>query len=61
MCAEGMWWRCHRRLVADALTVRGWAVRHIAPGGALSDHALPDFAVVEGTRITYPAPQMRLG
>ena len=61
MCAEGMWWRCHRRLVADVLTVRGWTVCHIAPGGALSEHALPDFAVVEGSRITYPAPQMRLG
>ncbi len=60
MCAEGLWWRCHRRLVADALTVRGWTVCHIAPGGALSEHELPDFAVVEGTRITYPAPQLRL-
>ena len=61
MCAEGLWWRCHRRLVADVLTVRGWTVCHIAPGGALSEHALPDFAVVEGTQITYPAPQLRLG
>ncbi|HEX2086870.1 MAG TPA: DUF488 domain-containing protein [Solirubrobacteraceae bacterium] len=60
MCAEGMWWRCHRRLVADALTVRGWTVCHIAPGGALSEHELPEFAVVEGTRLTYPAPQLRL-
>ncbi len=60
MCAEGLWWRGHRRLVADVLTVRGWTVCHIAPGGALSEHALPDFAVVEGTRITYPAPQLRL-
>jgi len=61
MCAEGMWWRCHRRLVADVLTVRGWTVCHIAPAGALSEHELPDFAVVEGERITYPAPQLRLG
>ncbi len=61
MCAEGLWWRCHRRLVADVLTVRGWTVCHIAPGGALSEHALPDFAVVDGTRIAYPAPQLRLG
>ena len=60
MCAEGLWWRCHRRLVADVLTVRGWTVCHIAPGGALSEHALPEFAVVEGERVTYPAPQLRL-
>jgi uncharacterized protein (DUF488 family) len=24
MCAEAVWWRCHRRLIADALTLRGW-------------------------------------
>jgi uncharacterized protein (DUF488 family) len=61
MCAEAMWWRCHRRLVADVLTVRGWTVCHIAPGGALSEHELPEFAVVEGERLSYPAPQLRLG
>ena len=61
MCAEGMWWRCHRRLIADVLTVRGWKVEHIAPGGAIAEHQLPGFAVVEGERVTYPAPQLRLG
>jgi uncharacterized protein (DUF488 family) len=60
MCAERMWWRCHRRLVADVLKVRGWEVLHIAPGGALSEHELPDFAVVEGETVSYPAPQLRL-
>ena len=29
MCAEAVWWRCHRQLVADALVARGIAVRHI--------------------------------
>ena len=29
MCAEAQWWRCHRRLIADALLVRGHDVRHI--------------------------------
>jgi uncharacterized protein (DUF488 family) len=31
MCAEGLWWRCHRRLISDALTARGWQVVHVAP------------------------------
>jgi len=31
MCAEADWRRCHRRLLADALTVAGWRVRHILP------------------------------
>jgi uncharacterized protein (DUF488 family) len=56
MCAEALWWRCHRRLVADALCARGWEVCHIDAGGRLARHELTDFAVVgEGGRIRYPA------
>ena len=60
MCAEAPWWRCHRRLVSDALLVRGWEVCHIGPDGRLTAHELPDFAVVDGVEIRYPAPQLRL-
>ena len=60
MCAEAPWWKCHRRLVADALLVRGWDVRHIKPDGGLTEHVLPDFAVVEGARIVPPPPRMSL-
>jgi len=61
MCAEGLWWRCHRRLVADALTARGWAVDHVAPDGRLTRHELPAFAHVgEDGAVTYPAPQLSL-
>jgi uncharacterized protein (DUF488 family) len=60
MCAEAPWWRCHRRLVADALLVRGWTVCHTGPDARLTEHALPDFAVVDGTRIRYPSPQLSL-
>jgi len=34
MCAEALWWRCHRRLVADALVVRGWRVEHLGVDAA---------------------------
>ena len=57
MCAEALWWRCHRRLIADALLVRGWTVRHIGPSGTLMDHRLPPFAVANGTRLSYPPAQ----
>jgi uncharacterized protein (DUF488 family) len=60
MCAEGLWWRCHRRLIADALLVRGWDVRHILPDGSLAEHALPEFAVVEGPELSYPPAQQTL-
>jgi uncharacterized protein (DUF488 family) len=60
MCAEGPWWRCHRRLIADALLVRGFDVEHIGPRGELTAHELPGFAVVEDGRLSYPAEQPSL-
>jgi uncharacterized protein (DUF488 family) len=57
MCAEGPWWRCHRRLVADAMKVRDWSVDHVMPDGRIQEHALPPFAVVEGEEVTYPPAQ----
>jgi uncharacterized protein (DUF488 family) len=61
MCAEALWWQCHRRLVADALVARGWAVDHIGPDGRLAAHELTPFATVDDAgRITYPAAQLRL-
>jgi len=55
MCSEAVPWRCHRRLIADALTVRGWAVRDILGPGKVGAHALTDFARVDGLRLSYPA------
>ncbi len=52
MCAEGLWWRCHRRIISDYLTVRGWRVEHIMPDGTLKPHPLAPFArIVEGKLI----------
>jgi uncharacterized protein (DUF488 family) len=45
MCAEAQWWRCHRRLLADVLGLRGWEVGHLMTGGRLVDHRPPDFMV----------------
>jgi uncharacterized protein (DUF488 family) len=56
MCAEAVPWRCHRSLVADALTVRGVEVRHITSLAAPTRHGLTPFAHVRDGRITYPAP-----
>jgi uncharacterized protein (DUF488 family) len=60
MCAEAPWWRCHRRLLADALLVRGLEVSHIDPTGRAEPHPLTDGAVVDGTRILYPPAQEHL-
>jgi uncharacterized protein (DUF488 family) len=56
MCAEAVPWRCHRSLIADALAVRGWTVRHIMTKTKADVHRLTPFAVAEGDRITYPPP-----
>jgi hypothetical protein len=60
MCAESVPWRCHRSLVADALTARGIPVEDIMPDGRLSAHRLKDFARVEQGHLTYPSPQAQL-
>lgn len=54
MCAEALYWRCHRMLLSDALLVRGNAVFHIVDETHIEPHALTKFAKVEGTRILYP-------
>jgi uncharacterized protein (DUF488 family) len=40
MCAETLWWRCHRRLIADAATVRGTEVVHVLGVGKRTPHVL---------------------
>lgn len=55
MCAEAAPWRCHRSLIADALTVRGIPVEHIASTTRRQPHILTPWARVDGLRVTYPA------
>lgn len=56
MCSEAVPWRCHRSLIADALTVRDIPVHHLMSERAANPHTLTSFAVVVGKRITYPPP-----
>lgn len=57
MCAEAVPWRCHRSLIADALTVRGIRVEHILNGAQTQPHTLTPWAHVRRKQITYPDPQ----
>jgi uncharacterized protein (DUF488 family) len=54
MCAEGLFWQCHRRLVSDFLVANGVSVQHIMPTGELRPHKLTDGAVIESGKVTYP-------
>jgi uncharacterized protein (DUF488 family) len=55
MCSEAVPWRCHRRLIADALCVRGWTVLDIMGPGKIKPHPLTEFARVDGLHVIYPA------
>jgi uncharacterized protein (DUF488 family) len=54
MCAEAVWWQCHRQLIADALVARGIDVRHITSPKSASAHALTSFARVDRGKVSYP-------
>ena len=54
MCAEAVWWSCHRKLLADILLVRGVQVHHILSAAAAKPHQLSEFARKAETGLTYP-------
>lgn len=56
MCSEAVWWRCHRRLIADNLIARGHDVFHIMGAARFEAAKLTSGAVVRSNRtIVYPA------
>ena len=54
MCAEKLYWKCHRRLLSDYLTARHVKVVHILGPGKTSEHKLTQDAVITETGIIYP-------
>ena len=62
LCSETLWWRCHRRLLADAAVLtRGAAVTHLGPDGRLAVHRPTEGARAEGGIVVYDAGQLRTG
>ena len=56
MCSESVWWRCHRRMVADAaLLLHGAEVLHLMPDGRLTPHPATDGVRVDGDALVYDA------
>ena len=62
MCAEPMPWRCHRLLISNTLTARGWTVRHIIGATVPRVHQLGQWGatpmVDADGRLTYPGPTL---
>ena len=49
MCAEAVWWQCHRQLLADAVLAHGVPVRHILGQGEAKAHRMSEFARIIGS------------
>jgi uncharacterized protein (DUF488 family) len=53
MCSESSWWKCHRRMISDRLTIR-WDVQHImSMTGPTTPHRLTENARIEHGALTY--------
>lgn len=53
MCAEAVWWRCHRSMISDYLKVKGWKVFHIMAAGKTQEHPYTSAARIVGSRVVY--------
>ena len=60
MCAEALWWQCHRRLIADRLLAEGHEVRHIETATKASLHKLVPPAHLRDGALSYAAEQLEL-
>lgn len=60
MCAETLWWQCHRRLLSDRLTADGWEVIHLLGSGKAEEHCLWDVARLVDGRLLYDVGTLAL-
>jgi uncharacterized protein (DUF488 family) len=60
LCAEADWTRCHRQLLADALTLRGLDIVHLDSAGGRQSHLLTPRLTLSGGKPIYPAPGEQL-
>ncbi len=59
MCAEVLWTRCHRRIIADYLTAHGWKVVHVLTPSRSTIHELTPFAKVVNGHVIYPSSRLQ--
>lgn len=57
MCAEAMWWQCHRSLISDDFKASGWEVLHLQPGGRVQPHPYTGAARIVDGRLDYSLPE----
>src|SRR5438105_6494088 len=60
MCAEAVWWRCHRSLISDYLKVRGIEVMHILDANKIEQHPFTSAARIVDGALSYGSGTDRL-
>ena len=58
MCAEAVWWRCHRSLIADHLKVRGLEVLHILAANKVEPHPYTSAAQIVNGKLSYSSESL---
>lgn len=59
MCAEAVWWQCHRSLISDDFKASGWTVLHLQAGGRVSEHPYTGAARIVDGRLDYSEPAVQ--
>ena len=57
MCAEAVWWQCHRSLISDDFKAGGWKVLHLQASGAPKEHPYSAAARIVDGRLDYSLPE----
>lgn len=57
MCAEAVWWQCHRSLISDDFKAGGWTVLHLRGGGRVQEHPYTGAARIVDGRLDYSLPE----
>jgi uncharacterized protein (DUF488 family) len=60
MCAEALWWQCHRGLISDYLKVRNWKVLHILGPGKTEEHPYTSAARIVNGKLSYEGHDLPL-
>lgn len=57
MCAEALWWQCHRSLISDDFKADGWSVLHLQSAGGAKEHPYTGAARIVDGRLDYSLPE----
>ncbi len=57
MCAEALWWQCHRGLISDDFKAHGWQVTHLMAPGRSDEHPYTSAARIIDGQLDYSAPE----